>query len=144
MKWLTQRGQCSSCNQFKVQPRSCVQVKSRRRFMEGCADSYPIFSIPDTFDTVNNPLHKSTIRVGALVTSTFLPGWRATRVGPGQYPQFTRAPLWVEAVGSSQAPQPNKPNAHKSHAQLPQRGSVFIAKRTLGLLCWLGIFGDTF
>ena len=58
----------------------------------GCGDSYPVFPIPDTFNTVNNPLHKSTTRAGALVTSTILPGWRATRVGPGQYPQYTRVP----------------------------------------------------
>ena len=57
-----------------------------------CGDSYPTFPIPDTFNTVNNPLHKSTTRAGALVTSTILPGWRASRVGPGQYPQYTRAP----------------------------------------------------
>ena len=65
-----------------------------------CGDSYPIFPVPDTFTTVNNPLHKSTRRAGALVTSTILPGWRATRVGPGQCAQYTRAPqngerLWV-------------------------------------------------
>ena len=30
-------------------------------------------------------------RAGALVTSIFLDGG-ATRVGPGQYPQYTRAP----------------------------------------------------
>ena len=34
-------------------------------------------------------------------TSTILPGWRATRVGPGQYPQYTRALYGGEAVGSS-------------------------------------------
>ena len=60
--------------------------------MEECGDSFLIFPSPDTFNTVNNPLLKSThARAGALVTFTILPGWRATRVGPGQYPQYTRA-----------------------------------------------------
>ena len=69
----------------------------------------------------NKPFHKSTTRAGALVTSNILPGWRATRVGPGQYRQYLVHPKWREAVGSSQAPQPNRPNAHKSHAQLPHQ-----------------------
>ena len=30
-----------------------------------------------------------------------LPGWSVTRVGPGQYPKYTRAPEKEEAVGSS-------------------------------------------
>ena len=71
----------------------------------------PVFPIPDTFTTVNNPLHKTTTRAGALVTSTILPGWRATRVGPGQYPQHTRAPKMVGGC------QPDKPNARKSRAR---------------------------
>ena len=33
-------------------------------------------------------------------------------------------PKWEEAAGSSQAPQPNKPNTHKSHAQLPHGGGA--------------------
>ena len=32
-------------------------------------------------------------------TSTILPGWRATRVGPGLHPQYTRAQFAGEAVG---------------------------------------------
>ena len=51
-------------------------------------------------NTDYNPLHKTTTKAGALVTSTILPGWKATRVSPGQYPQYTRATknggrLWV-------------------------------------------------
>ena len=41
-------------------------------------------------------------------------------------------PKWEEAVGSSQAPQPNKPNTHKSHAQLPQRSRVSDGLREIG------------
>ena len=68
----------------------CQEVIPQHGWLE-CGDPYPIFPIPDTFTTVNNPLHKSTTRAGALVTSTILPGWKATRVGPGQNPQYTRA-----------------------------------------------------
>ena len=68
--------------------------------IEGCGDSYPIITIPDTFTTGNKQsTPQSTTRAGALVTSTLLPGWRATRVGPGQYPQYTRAPKMGGACG---------------------------------------------
>ena len=49
---------------------------------------------------------------GALVTSTILPGWRATRVAPVNTHSAPVLPKWEEAVGSSQAPQPDKPNTH--------------------------------
>ena len=152
MKRLTQRGQCSSCIQFKVQLRCCVQVKSRRplrsrrlRVRSACLAQQSAQSVFETIpevskadmtstieaenaaglvemvnepdgsrvqpthhgrvwgivpylpnsrhvNTVNNPLHITTTRAGALVSSTILPGWRATRAGPSQYPQYTRAP----------------------------------------------------
>ena len=37
----------------------------------------------------------------ALWSSTTLPGWSITRVGPGQYPRYTRADFGQEAVGGS-------------------------------------------
>ena len=110
--------------------------------MEECGDSYPIFPITDTFNTVYNPLHKSTTRAGALVTSTILP----TRVGPGQDPQSPVPQKWEEAVGSSQAPQPNMPNAHKSHAQLPHgsgaRATIHSTTRSRRAPDWRSLFAS--
>ena len=85
---------------------SCVgQVESNGSRVQpthhGCGDSYLIFPIPDTFNTVN----KST---------PFLPGWRPH----GWVPVHSTPvlPKWEEAVGSSQAPQPNKPNTQNTRA----------------------------
>ena len=86
--------------------------------MEGCGNSYPITRLLNRLS--NKQAIPQSTRAGVLATSTMLPSWRPTRVGPGQYSQYTRAPLkWEEVVGSSQAPQSNKNNAHISNAQLP-------------------------
>ena len=56
--------------------------------------------------------------------------------GPHGWVPVTVLPKWEEAVGSSQAPQPNKPNTHKSHAQLPHvRLSFFTFLFLLFLAC---------
>ena len=58
-----------------------------------CKESFIIHdSTLSSHQCTTNHSTKSTTRAGALVTSTTLPGWRATRMGPGQYPQYTRAP----------------------------------------------------
>ena len=75
-------------------------------------------------------VHKST-RAGALVTSTTLPGWRATRVGPGQYPQYTRAPKAGGGChGSNQntAPQPHAQGTQHALGGLRVwRGALFLS-----------------
>ena len=48
------------------------------------------------------------VRAGALVPPPPCLGLGATRVGPGQYPQYTRADFGKEAVGGSLHPRPQK------------------------------------
>ena len=59
--------------------------------MEWSGYSNPIFTVPASNTATINHSPITTTRAGALVTSTLLLGWRATRVGLGQYPQYTRA-----------------------------------------------------
>ena len=62
-------------------------------------------------------------------TSTTLPGWRATRVGPGQYPQYTRALYGGEAVGSS----PSETTEHTSvTSNEPNRNLETVRQRSHG------------
>ena len=57
-----------------------------------------------------------------------LPGWGATRVGPGQYPQYTRAPFGEEAVGSSPHRDHRTPQESQTRAQHKLRDVKVSAK----------------
>ena len=64
-------------------------------------------------------IHNKSWRSGNLHHSAWVEGHTGgSRSIPHSTPML---PKWEEAVGSSQAPQPNKPNAHKSRAQLPTK-----------------------
>ena len=88
--------------------------------MEGCGNSYPITRLLNTFITSNrqdrSTIHKSW-GSGNFHHVAIVEGHTGgSRSVPTVHPCSLK---WEEAVGSSQAPQPNKNNAHKSHAQLP-------------------------
>ena len=62
-------------------------------------------------------IHKKSWRSGNLHHSAWVEGHTGgSRSIPTEHPCL---PKWREAVGSSQAPRPNKPNTHKSCAQVP-------------------------
>ena len=61
------------------------------------------------------------VRAGALVPPPQCPGGGITRVGPGQYTQYTRADFGHEAVGSSLRLRQDRRRAQQSYGTLKSR-----------------------
>ena len=67
---------------------------------------------PQTGFTVQCSAKSCLSNVRSSGTSTILLGWRATRVGPGWHPKYTRADFGQEAVGGLSNPRANDPQAN--------------------------------